>query len=151
MSKIDDLSTINLFGGLTRPKLEEIESKCSWRLYSANTLIIDHQSDTTSIFFVTKGKVRVVNYSISGREITFGEVKSGGYFGELAAIDSRPRSASVISLSDCELAVLKQADLHCLIKKEPKIAIDLLQGLTGMVRTSTERIMEFSTRTSMVD
>ena len=145
MSKIDNLSKIKLFNGLNAEKLGEIEARCSWLVYDSNTQIIDQQSHTTNIFFVTKGSVRVVNFSLSGREIAFGEVKSGGYFGELAAIDGHPRSASVVSLSACELAVLQQEELITLIKRESSIALNLLLGLTGLVRSSTERIMELST------
>ena len=68
---------------------------CGWKAYGAHEQIIDRQSETKDVFFVVEGKVRVVNYSVSGREITLDDIEAGGHFGELAAIDGLPRSASV--------------------------------------------------------
>ena len=45
----------------------------------------------------SRGRARVVNYSVSGREITFADLVAGDYFGEIAAIDGRPRSAGVMA------------------------------------------------------
>ena len=58
------------------------------------------------MFFIIQGTVRVVNYSLSGREITLDDLPEGYYFGELAALDGAPRSASVMALSDCLVAAL---------------------------------------------
>ena len=41
-----------------------------------------------------------------GREVALATVRSGDYFGELAAIDARPRSASVVVIEDSRLAIL---------------------------------------------
>ncbi len=139
------LSNIELFSSLEGNKLRKLETACSWSPYEINTQIIDRQSRSTNIFFVTKGTVRVVNYSLSGREVSFGDVESGGYFGELAAIDSRPRSASVVALSFCELAMLKQKDFLTLLDEEPTVSRLLIENLTVTVRNATDRIMELST------
>ena len=70
--------------------------------------IFDRQSKATDIFFVVRGSVRIVNYSLSGREITLDDVTKGGHFGELAAIDGEPRSASVMALADCVIVSMPQ-------------------------------------------
>ena len=46
------------------------------------------------VYVVIHGKVRVVNYSVSGREIVFDELAPGSFFGEISAIDGQPRSAT---------------------------------------------------------
>jgi len=139
------LSGIALLDDLSVSELENLGQQCSWRHYSSQEQIIDRQSDTTDIFFVAEGRVRIVNYSLSGREITFDELGQGGHFGELAAIDGQPRSASVMALKGCLVASLSQERFRVLIENHPKLALRLMENLAGMVRTSTDRIMDLST------
>ena len=78
-----DLGGIELLCDLSKSVLSHTAKNCRWRSYSANEQIIDRQSEATEVFFVVEGRVRVVNYSISGREITLDDVDAGGHFGEL--------------------------------------------------------------------
>lgn len=51
-------------------------------------------ADARDVYFIASGSVRVVNWSYSGREVSFEDVPAGGTtFGELAAIGGAPRSA----------------------------------------------------------
>jgi CRP/FNR family transcriptional regulator, cyclic AMP receptor protein len=140
-----NLSSVKLLNDLSATEVAELEQLCSWRHYSSQEQIIDRQSDTTDIFFISDGRVRIVNYSLSGREITFDELAEGDHFGELAAIDSQPRSASVMSLNNCLVASLSQERFKALLKSHPNMAISFMEDLAGMVRSSTERIMDLST------
>jgi len=69
----------------------------------------------------------------------------GSYFGELAAIDSEPRSASVMALTDCLVAALPQEQFLELLEKHPPIALKVMKSLTGIIRTAADRIMDLST------
>ncbi len=139
------LSGIDLLEGLSGKELKAVEKSCSWRRYSAQEQIIGRQSKTTEVFFVVEGHVRVVNYSISGREITLNDLDTGSYFGELAALDSEPRSASVMSLDNSLIAALPQERFHYILEKNLGTALKLMKSLAGIVRTSTDRIMDLST------
>ena len=87
----------------------------------------------------------MVIYSLSGREITLDDLSAGGYFGDLSAIDGEPRSASVMALTDCLVTSLPQDHFLSLLEKRPKIALKVMNLLTRMVRTATDRIMDLST------
>jgi len=139
------LSGVVLLSDLSESELEKLEQQCSWRHYSSQEQIIDRQSETTDIFFIAEGRVRIVNYSLSGREITFDELNQGEHFGELAAIDGQPRSASVMAMNNCQVASLSQDRFRAIVEEHPKMALRLMEDLAGMVRSSTERIMDLST------
>jgi CRP/FNR family cyclic AMP-dependent transcriptional regulator len=142
---IGTLHGIDLLQGLDDGALEATARDCGWKAYGAHEQIIDRQSETKDVFFVVEGKVRVVNYSVSGREITLDDIEPGGHFGELAAIDGAPRSASVMALTPCRLAVMSQDRCLDLVQSSPGIAIRVMRGLAAIVRNSTERIMDLST------
>lgn len=139
------LAGITLLAGLDARTVGELEGRCRWHRFAAHEQIIDHQSESRDVYFVVDGEVRVVNYSLSGREITFDQVSSGGHFGDLAAIDGAPRSATVVALQDTDVAALPFGAFSELVRSQPDIAVKVMQDLAQIIRTSTERIMDLST------
>ncbi|MGB0748485.1 MAG: Crp/Fnr family transcriptional regulator [Magnetospiraceae bacterium] len=140
-----DLSGVELLCDLSADALVELSQNCRWRTYGAGEQIIDRQSESRDVYFVVNGRVRVVIYSLSGREVTLDDLESGGYFGELAAIDGQPRSASVMAISKTVLASMSPGYFEQTLKKYPEVAVRVMQRLAWVVRMSTERIMELST------
>ena len=122
-----------------------IEQSCHWRNYAPGEQILDRDSSTNDVLFITEGEVRVVNYSTSGRETAFAVVSAGSHVGEIAAIDGEARSASVVALKPCTIAALSAEHFHRLIEDHPAIASKLLRYLTGIIRITNERIAELST------
>ncbi len=143
--KRSSLAKVELLAGLSQKELQQVEKACRWRRYSSHQQIIDRDSHSQDVFFVVSGRVRVVNYSYSGRGITLDELPPGSYFGELAALDDRPRSARVVALKETMLAALPQGHFITLLEKHPRIALRVMRHLASVVRDSTDRIMELST------
>lgn len=141
----ENLSNIDLLSDLKPQERAKLEKSCSFKHYGAHEQIIDRQSETTDVFFVVDGSVRVVNYSLSGREITLDDLSAGAHFGELAAIDSEPRSASVMALTDCLVASMPQEQFMGILETHPSIAVKVMRTLARIVRTATDRIMDLST------
>ena len=139
------LSGIHLMTDLGRDELTSIERSCRYKRFSAQEQIIDRDSVTTDVFFVVRGRVRVVNYSMSGREIAFDDLTAGSYFGELSALDGQPRSASVMSLEDSLIVALPRRVFLEMLAKHSKLALKVMMRLARIVRASNDRIMDLST------
>ena len=139
------LAGIALFRTLTPAERLAIERRCRWRTYADGEQIIDRENDTQDVFFVVSGLTRVVNYSPGGREVSFDEIGEGGVFGELAAIDGRPRSATVIARTETLAASLSAAAFREVLTASPAVSNALLRRLAAVVRESTDRIMDLST------
>ena len=141
----ETLAGIRLLAGLDEATRKRLEQACSWRQFHAQEQIIDRQSESHDVFFVVSGAVRVVIYSLSGREITLDDVGAGGHFGEFAAIDGEPRSANVMALTDTVTAAISQERFLALLADNPEVAFTLMRDLTRIIRTTTERVMDLST------
>ncbi len=139
------LAGIRLLGGLDDDTRGDVEKSCRWKHYKSGEQIIDRQSDSRDIFFIVYGRVRVVNYSLSGREVTLDDYREGGHFGELSALDGQPRSASVMSLVDSLIASLPHNRFLELLERHPTMALNVMRQLARIVRSSTDRIMDLST------
>lgn len=139
------LDRVALLSSLTPEQREAVAKQCRWRRFSQGEQILDHMDDSHDLCFVVEGRVRVVNHSLSGREISFDDVSAGAFFGELSAIDGRPRSATVEAEADTLVAFLPTARFQDVVNNHPKLAWVVMQRLADIVRRSTERIMDLST------
>jgi CRP-like cAMP-binding protein len=77
--------------------------------------------------------------------VAYRDLDYGQLFGELAAIDGRERSASVMALEPVRLARLSEAAFRELVDDRPNIRWALLHHLSTQLRRITERVFEFST------
>ncbi len=139
------LDNIPLLAELTPAERDELARLCRWKRFQAGEQIIDSESSSRDIYFVVSGMVRVVNFSISGREVTLDDIGPGGYFGELAALDGGPRSATVIALGGAQCAALSSDHLTALLRRHPDICMAIMRGLARVIRQTTGRVMDLST------
>lgn len=139
------LDGIHMLEGLSPDVTQALVKACVWRRYSDHEQIIDRQSESTDVFFVIDGHVRVVNYSLSGKEITLEDLGPGSHFGELSALDGQPRSASVMALDSSLIAALPQERFTSLLQENAIISFRVLRALAAIVRNSTDGIMDLST------
>jgi CRP/FNR family transcriptional regulator, cyclic AMP receptor protein len=143
------LAGIALLRSMSEAELQALEQRCRWRRFGAGQQIVDRDSEDRSVFFVVEGRVRVVDYSPGGREVIYAVLGPGSHFGELAAIDGRGRSASVLAVETCVLAAITPADLDSLLRRSAELALALIRHLVEIIRTSDERITELSTLGAM--
>ena len=134
-----------LFADLEQSELDAIEKLCAFNRYSSQEQIIDRDSESRDVFFVVEGRVRVVLSSLSGREVTLDDLESGSYFGQLAALDGHPRSASVMALESTLVATMRPTHFMTMLEEHPSIAMKVMLEFTRIIRASTDRIMDLST------
>ncbi len=139
------LKGIAIFAGLEPAALEEIQRGCSWRRYEPGELIVDYLDASDDVFLIAAGEACVTIYSYSGRVVSFGELHPGEAFGEYAAIDHRPRSASVEARTMCLVASMPGAAFRTLLQTTPTVTLAVLEQLVKRIRTVTNRVYEFST------
>lgn len=145
MSKDWSLAQVELFRGLSASALESAKAHCRLRRFAASQEIFGQQSDDRDVFFVIQGRVRVTIFASSGREVAFRELEPGGAFGEVSAIDGLERSASVVALEDCALAVMSADQFRALLRERPELAERVLRNFARLIRSLTDRVVEFST------
>jgi CRP-like cAMP-binding protein len=138
------LGEIRLLGSLSAAELASVGQRCRWRRYKAGEQILDRDSETRDVLFIAQGRIRVVNYAASGREIAFAVVEAGGHVGELSALDGEARSATLVAVTDCTIASLSAEAFGELLERDASIAVALLRHLSKIIRTGDERIAELS-------
>ncbi|TAL64970.1 MAG: Crp/Fnr family transcriptional regulator [Burkholderiaceae bacterium] len=107
------------------------------RRYPKNKVLIAEGSTGDTLFVLLAGSVKVYSMDQDGREITYGTIASGDYFGEMS-LDGGVRSASVMTLEPCTCAVLGSAEVRACLAQHPDLAFDLLMQVIRRARTATD-------------
>ncbi len=139
------LKSISLFEKLPPDDLARLERLCAWRRWPAGQEIVGVGSPSSDIFFIIEGAVHILDHSLSGREVAFAKVGPGEWFGELAALDGMPRSASVVAAEASLLAALPSRHFIDLLRENAEVTFKVLTSLAAMIRQGDSRIMELST------
>ena len=138
------LTDMFLFRNLARDVIRQAEAKCVWKLFAKEVTIINQDDLAQDVLLVRHGQVRVVQFTASGREISYADIGPGGHFGEMAAIDGGPRSAYVIALRDTVAGVLSGKDFLGLMKSHHEFALNVMRTLTAVVRGINVRLRDLS-------
>lgn len=140
------LDGIEILKPLSAEARAAVARRCAWRSYQTDETVIDQTGEARDVCFVVEGRVRIVNHSLSGREISFDDIDAGGFLGELSAIDGGTRSASVVARKpDTLIAFLAPTPFQELVSSHPELALAVMRRLCAVVRRSNDRIMDLST------
>lgn len=119
------------------PSLRALAGRGSVRHYKKNSVIINEGDVGESLFVLLQGRVKVYANDENGREITYGTIESGDYFGEMS-LDGGPRSAAVITLESCICSVLTRNAVREHLVAQPEFAMELVAQVIGRARSATE-------------
>jgi len=134
------LQTVPLFYGLTSGALTEIEQHGSVRSFRKNTLVINQDDETYSLYVILSGRVKVFVSGEDGREAVLNHQGAGDCFGELALIDKQPRVASVMTTEASRLMIISRDDFLACLSANPEIAINLIKPMTGRMRMLAKNV-----------
>jgi CRP-like cAMP-binding protein len=120
--------------------------KREWREVSvpSGRMILDAEDDSHDVLLLLQGSVRVANFTSKGREVAFSTFAEGDCFGEFAVIDGAPRSASVLALHDCRVAMVPGPRFLELIRQHPDLGLVLMRSLVAKLRELTRRVSDFT-------
>jgi len=134
------LRQIPLFSSLKDEEIEAIYKLSVTKKCPKDAIILLEDEEGDTLFVILKGKVKVTTFSESGKEVIFSILNEGDFFGDMSLLDGNPRSATVISIEESELRLIRRSDFNKLIGTHPGIAIRLLEELTSRLRKADERI-----------
>ncbi len=142
------LASIDLLKGVSADAFKRIEQRCLWKFHAKGAVVLNQDDDSHEVLFVRCGRVRVVQFTSTGREIGFAEITAGGHVGEMAAIDGGPRSASVIAVTDTVTASLPAPDFLHLLRDTPVLALNLMKAMARAIRGTNVRVHDLRSLTA---
>lgn len=119
------------------PGIARLAARGIVRSYRKNTIVLNEGEPGDSLFVLLQGQVKVYATDENGREITYGTIQAGDYFGEMS-LDGGPRSASVMTLDPCLCALVSRAAVQQHLADEPAFALQLVTQVIRRARSATE-------------
>lgn len=130
------LRAIPLFANVDDHDLAKIAVSAVLCTYSKNSIIITEGDTSSSLYVILSGEAKVFVSDGDGRTNVINRLGPGDYFGELSLIDGEPRSASIETLTKCQLSVFSRQHFVSYLEANPRVAIRLLEGMVQRLRRS---------------
>lgn len=143
LSVADSLKAVSLFSALTEQEIATLADAATVRTFARNAIVMTEGERSDSLYVVLSGRVKVYVSDEHGKDLVLNVQGPGEYFGELA-LDEGPRSASVMTLEPCKLAVIANDVLREFLTGHPDAAVQLVRGLIGRVRRATESLKDLA-------
>lgn len=134
------LKEIELFSELTDQELKDVAALAQVKHLPTDTAIF-HEGDTSDAIYITvNGRVKIVTTSSDGKEFILTVLGAGQVFGEMGLLETAPRSASVISITEIEMLVIKLPDFEHLLNTSPGISRKLMAILSRRLRRANSKM-----------
>lgn len=121
------VAKLPLFAGLDAARIAEIAHLLKRQIVPAQFAIVRRGDPADAMFFIMSGQVQV---DVQPTPVRLGP---GQYFGEIALLKDSVRTATVTTLSECQLLSLDVADFRRLVDAHPNLK-------AAMTRVAEERI-----------
>ena len=131
------LAKISPYDILDNDGLQALTTIATRRSYKKNCVIIQQGDETSNMFILLQGSMRVYVEDEDGKQLTVRMLDSGDSFGEVALIGDFPRTASVSTLTDCVVAAFTRVNYLAFLRDHPDLMLAQAKSLANMVRDTT--------------
>jgi hypothetical protein len=110
-----------LFESLGEDELKSMVEAFALVRCAPGHVILTEGEPGRSVFVLATGQVRVFVRNAGGYNVEVASLREGAFFGEMAALSGRPRSATVTAITSCELLELDRAALDAICAAHPAV------------------------------
>ena len=111
-------------------------------LFSQGTVIVGYGDVSTSIDLLLTGEA-LVEVPVNEKWIPVAWIKSGSIIGEIAFLDSQPRTARVIARTACKLFRISRESFSEVSQKRPIAALEFISRISQIMAYRLRRIEQF--------
>ena len=140
MSAAAALKQVPIFKHLDDRHVQSLVARADHLTLDAGQLVFREGDAPDNLYVILTGRVRVYHEAARGQAIELDVLGEGTLFGELALLDSGPRSASIATLTWCDFLVVDKSLFAVLIHETPpEVVLQMLADLSQKIRLSNER------------
>jgi CRP-like cAMP-binding protein len=133
-----------LFRGLSDDEKDVLAGRARVRRFEAGETIFLMGSLGNSMMAVLSGDVRISVPSADGREIVLAILHENEYFGEIAMLDGKERTADARAMTSCTLAILERRDVLALFERHPGAWARMVEVLCERLRATDRHVAEIA-------
>lgn len=144
MEHVAILKKMELFSNLDALEMIQVSKIIRHKRYKPGELVIKEGEEGSSLFIVKNGQFRAFLERQNTSDLAV--FSAGDHFGEIALIDRRPRTATIVALTDGEVLEITQDDFNGLLNYSSDLKIkiydNLIRDLCQKVRRTNDRLLQ---------
>ena len=142
MSPLALLKQIPLFGTFQPADHEQLAGLLRRRNLKKGDVLFRKGDEGTALYIIIKGRMKITVPSKLGDEITLAILSPGNFFGEMALLDSLPRSADATAVEETLLYVLNRSDFLSFLIHNENAVRSILYALSSRLRKTDDFLTE---------
>lgn len=139
------ISAIPLFSELDEEELTALTALVSRKRVGKNSIVVQEGEEGDSMSIILNGSVKVSQYANDGQEVVLCLLGAGSFFGEMSLLDTEPRSATVTTMEETELGIIRRSDFSRLMLELPGLTRKLLAEIARRLRRTNLVLTHIST------
>jgi CRP-like cAMP-binding protein len=117
--------------------LDVLRDEHGYQSYAAGQVIFQAGELGDRMYVVKEGEVEVIV-----NKTVVDTIGPGGVIGEMALIEAKPRSATVVTKTVCQLLPIDEPRFLSLVQQRPQFSLEIMRMLADRLRKMDERIVD---------
>ncbi len=139
---LDAIRSVPLFASLDNASAKELRSLLRTQDHKGGTVLFRAGDVGDAMYLIESGRVRISVPDDQQQQIVLAELARGDFFGEMAIIDGKNRSADAFVLDDARLAVLSRENFLSFIDGNPIVALKMLSATFSRLRHTDKMLQQ---------
>src|SRR5438093_5069514 len=139
---LDAIRSVPLFASLDDEAARELRDLLRSREAGAGTALFRAGDKGDAMYLIESGRIRISISDEDKKEIVLAELAQGDFFGEMAIIDGKQRSADAGVIEEARLAVLSREDFLRFIRNNPTVALEMLSATFSRLRRTDKMLQQ---------
>jgi len=133
-----------LFSGLDDSGLQKVKGIAALHSFKKGNILFSQGDGAQGFYLVINGKIKIYRLSPNGQEYVMRVVGPGETIAEAAVFSGKTYPASAEALEDSRLYSLKKTDFVALIRESPQLALNMMTGLSLLLRHLAQQVEDLS-------
>lgn len=142
MMTLEALRSVPLFASLDDAASRELRSLLRVVEAPSETVLFNHGDSGDAMYLIESGRIHIHVLDSTGHIVTLAELAGGDFFGEMALLDGKARSADATVTEDARLAILSRDDFLSFVRRNPDVALEMLSAITDRLRRTDELLRQ---------
>lgn len=144
---LEQLQRVPYFAGLDPAILQQLVDLATWHEYAPGALVFLEGEVNSGLYNVQIGWVKVVKFSLDGREQVLRYFGPGEIFSEIGLFLARPNPATAITLEPCGIWQLHRTLLQPLLAAHPDLLLHVMANMADRIAYLAGLVADLSLHT----
>lgn len=144
-SRLEILARLPFFKDLSEADLIKVNEMFHQKDFTEDAIIYLSGDPADHLYVVAEGRVKLLQHSLTGKEILLDLLTPGEFFGSLAGFGENINSETAQAMSSCCILVIDRDAFRQIISRYPGVAVKVIDIMAERLQAANERVQLLST------